>query len=201
MQPHHSTKTTYPHELPWSQALFTKAWDFATLAHQGQYYASPISGVKLDYINHVGAVAMELMWVLAKQQNQAINGDFLLQCALLHDVIEDTSYGYAEIQATFGSAVADGVLALSKQKNLPVEEQMLDSLQRIQQQPYEVWMVKLADRTNNLSEPPAHWTQAKVEAYWQESKLIYAQLHDANTLLAQRLQAQIDAYPTYFKNA
>lgn len=184
---------------PWSTELINKAWDFAALAHQGQTYATPNPDVRLDYINHVGAVTMELMWELARNPDATLDANLLLQCALLHDVLEDTPYTYAQLAAEFGKAVADGVLALSKQADLPRPAQMRDSLQRIQRQPREVWMVKLADRINNLSEPPAHWTAQRIAAYGQEGQLIHDELKSAHAGLAERLQAKIDAYQAYSK--
>jgi hypothetical protein len=47
-----------------------------------------------------------------------------------------------------GNEIADGVIALSKNTILPSkEEQMKDSIARIKQQPKEVWMVKMCDRS------------------------------------------------------
>ncbi len=180
----------------WTQDVFNQAWDYASLAHHGQTYSTPVEGVRMDYINHVGAVAMELMWGLAAD-NQGLDFDYALQCALLHDVLEDTPRTYPELAAEFGQKIAEGVAALSKNPNLPRTEQMLDSLQRIQQQPKEVWAVKLADRINNLSAPPAHWTDERKLAYQAEAQLIYDHLHTAHLLLAQRLAQKITDYAHY----
>lgn len=183
----------------WSTELINKAWDFATLAHQGQTYATPDPNIRLDYINHVGAVTMELMWELARSTDNTVDGNLVLQCALLHDVIEDTHYSHDDLVQRFGKAVADGVLALSKKPDLPRSAQMHDSLMRIRQQPREVWMVKMADRINNLSPPPAHWTRERIQAYGQEGQLIHDELRSAHTGLAQRLQKKINAYAAYAK--
>ena len=47
--------------------------------------------------------------------------------------------------------------------------QMADSLARIKQQPKEVWLVKLADRSANLGKPPHYWSAEKILAYRQEA--------------------------------
>lgn len=180
----------------WSQEVFVKAWEYASVAHHGQTYSTPLAGLRLDYLTHVGAVAMELMHGLAKDQ-QGLDFNYALQCALLHDVLEDTSHTYAELAAEFGTQIADGVAALSKNPELPRPEQMLDSLKRIQQQPKEVWAVKLADRINNLSAPPAHWTRERKLAYRAEAQVIYDHLHSAHALLAARLQQKIADYSQY----
>jgi (p)ppGpp synthase/HD superfamily hydrolase len=120
-----------------------------------------------------------------------------VQCALLHDVIEDTGVTVDQISAAFGEQVAQGVLALSKDDTLPQARQMPDSLERIRQQPVEVWMVKLADRIANLSPPPHYWTREKRERYRQEALDIHAALHQASASLGQRLLAKIDEYKSY----
>jgi (p)ppGpp synthase/HD superfamily hydrolase len=109
-------------------------------------------------------------------------------------VIEDTRVGYDEIAVAFGPAVADGVLALTKDDALPHAEQMADSLRRIRLQPPEVWMVKLADRISNLQPPPAYWSAEKTAIYRDEAEQIYAALAEASPSLAARLRTKITGY-------
>ncbi len=182
----------------WSQDIYVKAWDFATMAHEGQTYGGPIEGQRIPYINHIGSVAMELICGLSSDVN--LNGNLAIQCALLHDTIEDTDIQFDAIEAEFGLAVAQGVQALTKDESLATkEEQMLDSLERIKLQPKEVWMVKLADRITNLSEPPAYWTSEKCTAYREEALIIHKHLHEANKPLAARLLARAEYYKSYIK--
>jgi (p)ppGpp synthase/HD superfamily hydrolase len=75
---------------------------------------------------------------------------------------------------------------------------MADSLHRIRQQPYEIWLVKLADRITNLTEPPHYWSREKKEKYLQEARQIHKALHEASPYLSQRLLEKIAAYPSYF---
>lgn len=175
----------------WSQEKYLAAWLFAAEAHGVQ----TVPGTSLPYVVHVGAVAMEVTAALA-QGSRVDNADLAVQCALLHDVIEDTAITFAEVAENFGDAVAAGVMALSKDSALPTKaEQMADSLRRIQQQPREVWMVKLADRTVNLQPPPPHWGTAKIASYREEARVILAVLGPADAYLAQRLAQKIEAYP------
>jgi len=123
-----------------------------------------------------------------------------VQCAVLHDTIEDTLVTYEFLKEEFGLAVADGVLALSKNPRFPTkDEQIRDSLRRIKQQPKEVWMVKLADRIANLSYPPHHWNNKKILSYRDEAIVIHTELHTASAVLAQRLKKRIDIYPKYLQ--
>ena len=73
---------------------------------------------------------------------------------------------------------------------------MTDSLRRILLQPREVWMVKLADRINNLQPPPSHWKDPKIAAYRAEAIQIVEALGPASPYLEGRLRAKIAAYPT-----
>lgn len=121
--------------------------------------------------------------------------DLLVLCALLHDIIEDTNGTYHDIHIEFGIEVANGVLALSKDKKLPSnEDQMRDSIERIRQEPKEVWMVKLSDRITNLQPPPKNWSKTKIDAYRTEATLILSESGDANAYLAERLGAKIKDY-------
>ena len=136
---------------------------------------------------------MEIMAALSFEDD--LDGDLAIQCALLHDVMEDVGIKYDTLKNKFESKVADGVNALSKNKAIKSKrEQMIDSLERIKKQPKEVRMVKLADRISNLGPPPSDWDQEKISKYKQEAKVIYDNLKDANKFLADRLKHKIDNY-------
>jgi len=153
-------------------------------------------GMGYPYLNHLGLVAMEVM--SAVSSDQTLNSELAIQCAILHDTIEDTDAEYADILSEFGCDVADGVMALTKDSSLGTKaEMMTDSLNRIKGQPKEVWMVKMADRITNLQPPPHYWTNEKITAYRDEAIMIYDALRSANTILAERLKAKIDNYLEY----
>jgi (p)ppGpp synthase/HD superfamily hydrolase len=179
----------------WSPDLLTRAYWFAANAHQG----GKIKGTALPYIVHPSLVALEVMAALRAEPGY--DEELAVQCAILHDVIEDTPVTLEELRANFGDGVAEGVQALSKDERLPEDDQLADSLRRIQQQPPEIWMVKLADRIANLRPPPADWTAEKIRRYWEDAKGIYALLHSASPQLAQRLAEKIEAYRIYLQQA
>jgi (p)ppGpp synthase/HD superfamily hydrolase len=175
----------------WSQDLYVEAFKFAALAHLGQ----KVPGTEISYIAHPALVSVEIIAALEVEAGH--DADFAIQCALLHDVVEDTSVTYERLKERFGVAVANGVLALSKDPALPKERQMADSVQRIRRQPTEVWMVKLADRITNLQQPPPHWTAERIAGYREEAIQIHRALGEASELLSARLLAKIEAYETY----
>jgi (p)ppGpp synthase/HD superfamily hydrolase len=172
----------------WSQDEYVRAYRFAAEAHLGQ----TVPGSDLPYVAHVTLVSMEVIAALEVESGR--DGNLVVQCALLHDVIEDTAVTYEGLLSTFGEPVARGVLALSKDKTLDRSLQIRDSLARIQQQPREIWMVKMADRIANLEPPPHYWTKAKITQYRQEAIEIHDALHPASDALAARLLDKIERY-------
>lgn len=175
----------------WTQEAYIKAFRFAATAHSGQI----VPGTVFPYLVHLGMVAMEVMAALSAQEG--LDGDMAVQCALLHDTIEDTQTTFEQVEQEFGRQVARGVSALSKDGSLPKSEQLSDSLKRIKEQPREVWMVKLADRITNLQPPPSHWTKEKIVAYREEAIEILTKLGGASSTLAERLKQKIEEYKRY----
>ncbi|GDX80073.1 phosphohydrolase [Deltaproteobacteria bacterium] len=172
------------------QDAWLDAWRFAARAHGAQ--ATP--GEPFPYLMHLGAVGMEVL--VAHQISPFDDPILAIQCALLHDTLEDTATREEGLVSRFGPRVAAGVRALAKDASLPTKaEKMADSLARIRVQPREVWAVKLADRITNLAPPPYTWSAEKIVTYREESRLILAALGEAHGPLAERLASRIEAYP------
>ncbi|MCW7538468.1 HD domain-containing protein [Aquabacterium sp. A7-Y] len=169
----------------------TEAWRFAANAHVGQ----TVPGTELPYLLHLGLVVAELSEALAA--DPVLDRRLALCIALLHDTLEDTGTTYSQVLELFGEPVAAGVLALTKNQALPKAERMPDSLQRIRQQPREVWVVKLADRSANMSGPPSFWSEDRRRAYRQEAVRIADELGAASPLLERRLRERIRLYPNH----
>ena len=179
----------------WSPDAYTDALRFAAERHRGQ----EVPGSGLPYVVHLTQVAAEVAATLARER--FAQPDLAIQCALLHDTLEDTETTADELSARFGSGVAAGVQALTKDARLPKAEQMADSLSRIQAQPHEVWIVKLGDRSANLGRPPASWSRAKRARYREEAGAILRALAPASLHLADRLAARIAAYQAFVDEA
>ena len=180
------------------QQAYLQAYHFAAEAHQGQIYP----GTQISYIMHISFVAMEVQQALAYHRQQTTqplkNERVAIQCALLHDVLEDCDVTADTLSQHFDQQVVLGVMALSKNPSLPKEEQMLDSLLRIKQQIPEIAMVKLADRTCNLQQPPSYWSTEKRQRYHQQAQQIWTHLSFACPYLSARLHQKIQAYNQYF---
>ena len=176
--------------LMWNIDQVQAAWKLAARLHKGQTYVGPIEGEYTDYLAHIGTVALEITHAFHQDPSLAI--DLALPCAILHDTIEDTSATLEDIEAQFGTAIAQGVLALTKDESLGSKQaQMADSLARIKQQPHAIWAVKMADRIANLGPPPHYWTREKKVVYREEAILIHEALKLGNDYLATRLMQKI----------
>ncbi len=171
-------------------------WLLASKLHDGQKYGGHAQDEQIEYVNHIGSVAFEILTAIQETPNMDAN--LALKCAILHDTLEDTGQTYTEISARFGEKVAQGISALTKNETLEGKKnQMLDSLKRIKQQPQEIWAVKMADRICNLYAPPFYWTNDKIVNYRQEAILIYEELKDGNSYLATRLKQKIADYQKF----
>lgn len=176
-----------------SQEVYLKALSYASKAHGEQ--KTPKGH---PYILHITAVAMEVIVACEKSQLDIEKSNLAVSCALLHDTIEDTDITYDDLYTDFSPEVAEGVEALTKDKTLKTKkEQMQDSLEKLMNQPYEVQMVKLADRVTNLSTPPNHWDSEKKKSYLDEAKFILSCLKNSNIHLSIRLEEKIKDYSKF----
>ncbi len=172
------------------QTIYQETIKFAAQKHTDKNQTIP--GTNLPYVVHISNVAMEIL--LAFEKSPQFSLEFAIQLALLHDCLEDTNTTLEELQHHFGKQVAEGVLALTKNSDLKKDEKMMDSLQRIKQQPSEVWAVKLADRITNLQPPPLHWSEEKIKNYKAEAIIILNELRGGNEYLENRLKEKIENY-------
>jgi len=168
---------------------YSEALRFAAARHDGQL----VPGTELPYLVHVVSVAAEVIAAIAI--DRVDDPDLAVTCALLHDTLEDTATRRDELIPIFGTAVTDGVQALTKDKSLA--EPMADSLRRIRLCPREIWIVKLADRATNLGVPPPHWTIDRRRAYRVEALSIADALGAASPLLEARLRSRAAAYTAF----
>lgn len=123
--------------------LIGEAFDFASKAHEGQYRRSGES-----YVSHPAEVSL-ILAALDMDDDTIIAG-------LLHDVIEDTSYGYERVTALFGEDVAeivDGVTKIEKISYASKEVQQAENFRKMllaMSKDIRVIIVKLADRLHNM---------------------------------------------------
>ncbi|HHO41779.1 MAG TPA: bifunctional (p)ppGpp synthetase/guanosine-3',5'-bis(diphosphate) 3'-pyrophosphohydrolase, partial [Epsilonproteobacteria bacterium] len=120
----------------------------------------------LPYSFHIISVATEIINALPTENISNEEANIAIACALLHDVLEDTTYPLLDEE--LHPMVLAGVQALTKDTTLPKEEQISDSIERLQKLPRYIQMVKLADRITNLGIPPSQWSKEKMKQYQAE---------------------------------
>ena len=120
-----------------------KAFELADKAHEGQLRASGE-----PYIMHPLAVAE----ILAHLQIDHIT----LMAALMHDVVEDTSYSKEDLEKIFGSEVAflvDGVTKLNQFQYETKEDRQMENYRKMilaMAKDVRVVVIKLGDRLHNM---------------------------------------------------
>ena len=175
------------------QEQYQEAIKFAGEKHRDQL----VPGSNANYLLHLSNVSMEILIAFQNESNFELAT--AVKLALLHDTLEDTNTTVAEIGNKFGSKIAEGVTALTKNEKLATKEEMMDdSLSRILNSYLEVRLVKIADRITNLQAPPSYWTKEKIKTYWLEAQKIYDKLNGKNKYLDQRLLSKITEYKEYW---
>ena len=175
-----------------STNIYKKAFAFALEAHKTQ--KTPEG---LPYSFHIVSVALEVINSLSMHTISYDEANIAICCALLHDVNEDTQERVSSRNLDLENvdSIVSGVEALTKDETLPSkQQQMQDSLKRLQQEPKCVQMVKLADRITNLAPAPLFWNRAKRSSYVEEAKQILKALQGSNPYLEQKLQNKIENY-------
>ena len=149
-------------------AKLEKAYELARTAHEGQMRESGE-----PYLTH----PLEVAYILADLE---LDCDTLVG-ALLHDVVEDTSYTVADINREFGESVGiivDGVTKLSKIQYTTAEEQQVENLRKMflaMAKDVRVILIKLADRLHNMRTIKAK-SEKKQREKARETLEVYAAL-------------------------
>jgi (p)ppGpp synthase/HD superfamily hydrolase len=178
----------YKAKTKWSQDSYRAAMHFAAIAHGEQ----KVPGKPYSYIVHISNVCMEVIATVRKMKG--LDENLAIICAILHDVIEDTTVSNTKLKTQFGTKIYKGVMALTKRKDIAKDRQMKDSLKRIKKEPVEIGIVKMADRIVNLETPPQNWTNEKIKEYYEEAKIILKELKQCSPFLAKRLDKKIKDY-------
>ena len=127
----------------YDRQLIIKAFNRCVIAHSDQRRASGE-----PYYMHPIAVA-EIIISLGMDSES-------IAAALLHDVIEDTEYGYDYVKSEFGKSVADLVDGVTKLGKIPLESRESAQAENIRKMliamshDIRVIIIKLADRLHNM---------------------------------------------------
>jgi (p)ppGpp synthase/HD superfamily hydrolase len=117
-----------------------RAISFASRAHLGQFRKDGLT----PYSSHAFRVCFILRHIFR------LDDENVLVAAVLHDTIEDTTVDFDDVEAEFGSQVAQWVAHLSKDKRRAYDEREQAYCRDLTQAPWQVQVCKLADIHDNL---------------------------------------------------
>jgi GTP diphosphokinase / guanosine-3',5'-bis(diphosphate) 3'-diphosphatase len=149
--------------------LLVRAYQFSERAHRGQ-----VRNSGEPYVTH----CVEVAKILADLQLDSVT----VASGLIHDVVEDTTMGIADIEAEFGREVATIVDGLTKIAKLPTggssADRQVESYRKLLlsiARDARVIIVKLADRLHNMR--TLDWVpREKQQRIAQETRDLYAPL-------------------------
>jgi (p)ppGpp synthase/HD superfamily hydrolase len=141
------------------------------------------------YINHLLEVASLV--------TEATGGSDpnLVIAALLHDAVEDQEVPLEIIVREFGKQVADIVMEVTDDKNLPKEERKRKQIEAAPKKSKDAKLIKLADKTSNLrtiaSSPAAGWSVKRRLEYIAWAKNVVAGLRGTSPWLEQQFDVAV----------
>ncbi len=119
----------------------------------------------------------------------------ILIAALLHDTVEDTNTSFEEIREAYGPEVEAYVREVTDDKSLPKDVRKQLQIDNASHKSVGAAIVKLADKLNNLTDlgrnPPADWSQERVEAYFVWAKKVVDGLPLVNSPLKEAVDQTI----------
>ena len=170
---------------------FIRALEFASRKHSTQRRkdagASP-------YINH----PIALVSILAVEAG--IDHPDVLCAALLHDTIEDTDTTRAELAEKFGGVIADIVVEVTDDKNMPKQVLKQAQIEHAPTLSRAAGLVKLADKIANLRDvadcPPPDWPVQRRQEYFDWGKGVVAGIRDVPPQLQELFDAAYARRPS-----
>ncbi len=123
-----------------ARVLWQRAAKLAAKSHRNQLRKDGVT----PYVCHPMRVALTVLQEFGEQDPT------VLAAALLHDVIEDTTTDYDDIEAACGAEVASLVAALTKDKRMPEAAREAAYAAQIAAADWRARLIKLADVYDNL---------------------------------------------------
>lgn len=158
------------------------AYECAVKAHSGQKRKDGS-----DYVTHTIAAAQICI-------EMGLDEDSVI-AALLHDIIEDTSFTHADIAKQFGATVADlvdGVTKLTRVQYTSKEDEQMENMRKMlmaMSRDIRVILIKIADRLHNMR-TMEYQTPEKQRSKSLETMEIYAPI--AHRLGMQRVKWELE---------
>jgi GTP diphosphokinase / guanosine-3',5'-bis(diphosphate) 3'-diphosphatase len=155
--------------------LFIRALHFAAERHKEQRRKGK---EKEPYINHLIHVVSLLY------ENGNVRDWSVLIAGVLHDTIEDTKTSKLEILQLFGKEIAEIVMEVTDDKNLPAEKRKLLQIESANHKSPKAKLVKIADKISNIYDitisPPENWSKQRKIDYFSWAENVVAGLRGSN---------------------
>lgn len=173
--------------------LIERALKMAIDAHEGQTR----KGSGVPYITHPFAVCIILARVGAD--------DYLVAAGLLHDTVEDTAIELEDIEAEFGSRVAQLVAGASEpDKSLSWEERKQHTIAYLSTASMDVRLLTCADKLHNVQsmrrdfevlgdELWNRFTRGKADQEWYYRSIVKSLRTEGTFPLLEELEGEVDA--------
>ena len=159
---------------------------FAADKHRGQKRKD---AQKTPYINHPIYVVNLMAGV------GGITDIELLQAGMLHDTVEDADTSPEEIETRFGYAVRSLVMEVTDDKSLEKQERKRRQIEKAPRLSPRAKVIKLADKIANLTDilasPPAHWPLERRQQYVDWSNKVIAGCRGHNVQLEKIYDAKV----------
>ena len=167
--------------------LILRAAEFAADKHRDQRRKGRL---ERPYIGH----CLEVASLLANVGR--VTDDNVIVAALLHDTVEDTETTRDEIAAAFSLGIADLVMEVTDDKELP--KQQRKDLQEQHAPTYSpgAKLIKLADKISNVREigedPPRKWKKKRQREYFDWAERVVDGMGDVNAELEALFQQTLE---------
>ena len=171
---------------PESIPALMEATLFAADKHRGQKRKD---AQKTPYINHPIYVVNLMAGAGGITDIEA------LQAGMLHDTIEDADTSPEEIETRFGYAVRSLVMEVTDDKSLEKQERKRRQIEKAPRLSPRAKIIKLADKianlTNMIVSPPAHWPLDRRQQYVDWSNKVIAGCRGHNERLEEIYDARV----------
>lgn len=164
------------------------ALDYATEKHHLQMRKNK---EKTPYISHPLLVTSHLI-------EGGVRESSVIIASLLHDIIQDGHATFEELDAKFGSDVANIVREVTEDLKLAAAERKRKLVVEAVKKSPGATQILLADMICNLGElletPPESWSPLRIERYFQWTQTLLDRLPQSNEKLKRETQNLINAY-------
>lgn len=161
--------------------MFVRACYYAAVKHANQRRKDK---EQTPYINHPLHAAHILHLA-------GVTDEEVLVAAVCHDLVEDCSVTYDDLEREFSSRVSEMVRECSDDKSLDKVERKKLQIEHAKKISHGAKLIKLADKLSNISDldsnPPPAWSKAEIKGYILWAHTVCEQMKGTNDIVETQL--------------